>query len=244
MVWASTAVKAQDIDWVTNINDTGSDPTQAGGLITYQMTVTNNGLDPAPANTLQLIVPAGTTLETTSGTITGCAPLPAAGATTVTCNVPPLADSASVTLSAGLRTTVQGSVVIGARVPTIAPELNAANNDVTETTTITAGSDLALTIAGPATASSGSIVTYTFTATNNGPDPVSNFSFTVPIPAGLTNTSAPAGCTLTGSTYTCTVAGPIPVGSSVSRPITGQIASAATSTVTISGSVAMVTPSD
>lgn len=244
MVWASTAVKAQDIDWVTNINDTGSDPTPAGGLITYQMTVTNNGLDPAPANTLQLIVPAGTTLETTSGTITGCAPLPAAGATTVTCNVPPLADSASVTLSAGLRTTVQGSVVIGARVPTIAPELNAANNDVTETTTITAGSDLALTVAGPATAASGSIATYTFTATNNGPDPVANFSFTIPIPAGLTNTSAPAGCTLSGSTYTCTVAGPIPVGGSVSRDITGQIAAAATSTVTISGSVATVTPSD
>jgi uncharacterized repeat protein (TIGR01451 family) len=193
---------------------------------------------------LQLIVPAGTTLETTSGTITGCAPLPAAGATTVTCSVPPLADSGSATLSAGLRTTVQGSVVMGARVPTLAPEVNAANNDVTETTTITAGSDIALTVAGPATAASGSIATYTFTATNNGPDPVSSFSFTVPIPAGLTNTSAPAGCTLSGSTYTCTVAGPIPVGGSVSRDITGQIAAAASSTVTISGSVATVTPTD
>jgi ABC-type molybdate transport system substrate-binding protein len=52
MVWASTAVKAQDVDWVTNINDTGSDPTPAGGLITYQVTVTNNGFDAAPANTL------------------------------------------------------------------------------------------------------------------------------------------------------------------------------------------------
>ncbi len=247
-VWAvlgaATNAQAQDVDWVTNINDTGSDPTPAGGVISYQVTVTNNGFDAAPANTLQLIVPAGTTLETTSGTITGCAPLPATGATTVTCSVPPLADNASATLSAGLRTTVQGSVVMGARVPSIAPEINAANNDVTETTTITAGSDLALSVGGPATAASGSIVTYTFTATNNGPDPVSSFVFSVPIPAGLANTSAPAGCSLTGSTYACSVTGPIPVGGSVSRPITGQIAAAASSTVTISGSVVSVTPSD
>ena len=43
---------AQDVDWVANITDAGSDPTPAGGLITYQVTVTNNGFDPAPANTL------------------------------------------------------------------------------------------------------------------------------------------------------------------------------------------------
>lgn len=244
MLSATAAATAQDVDWVTNINDTGSDPTPAGGLVTYQVTVTNNGFDGAPANTLQLIVPASTTLETTSGTITGCTPLPAAGPTTVTCTVPALADSASASVAVGLRTTTQGSVVMGARVPSISPEVNAANNDVTETTTITAGSDLALTVTGPATASSGSIATYTFTATNNGPDPVTNFTFEVPIPTGLANTSAPAGCSLSGSTYLCTVAGPIPVGGSVSRDITGQISAAAGSTITVSGSVQTVTPTD
>ncbi|WP_333815249.1 DUF7507 domain-containing protein [Tabrizicola sp.] len=241
---ATAAATAQDVDWVTNINDAGSDPTPAGGLVTYQVTVTNNGFDDAPGNTLQLIIPASTVLESASGTITGCSPLPATGPATVTCTVPPLADSASASVTAGVRTTVQGSVVMGARVPTIAPETNAANNDVTETTTVTEGADIGLTVTGPATASSGSIATYSFTATNNGPDPVTNFTFTVPIPTGLTNTSAPAGCTLAGSTYSCTVAGTIPVGSSVSRDITGQIFAAAGSTLTVAGSVQMVTPSD
>lgn len=95
-----------------------------------------------------MVVPAGTTLESTTGTITVCTPLPAAGTTTVTCTVPPLVDSASVTLTDSLRATVQGSIVMGARVPTLAPESNAANNDVTETTKITAGSDLALSVGG------------------------------------------------------------------------------------------------
>jgi hypothetical protein len=31
VLWAATAATAQDVDWVTNINDTGSDPTPAGG---------------------------------------------------------------------------------------------------------------------------------------------------------------------------------------------------------------------
>jgi len=244
LLGVSSLAAAQDVDWVTNITDAGSDPTPAGGLITYQITVTNNGFDPAPANTLQLIVPATTTLESTSGTITACAPLPATGPATVTCTVPALADSASAAVTVGLRSQVQGSVVMGARVPTLAPEVNSANNDVTETTTITAGSDLGLTVSGPLTAVSGSIATYTFTATNNGPDPVSEFTLSIPIPTGLINTSAPAGCTLSGSTYSCLVPGPIAVGGSVGRGITGQFAAASGSTVTISGSIITATPTD
>ena len=44
--------QAQDIDWVVNINDTGSDPTPAGGTISYRLTIGNAGLDNAPATTV------------------------------------------------------------------------------------------------------------------------------------------------------------------------------------------------
>lgn len=48
LLGTACGAKQQDVDWVTNINDTGFDPTPAGGLVTYQITVTNNCFDAAP----------------------------------------------------------------------------------------------------------------------------------------------------------------------------------------------------
>ncbi len=244
MLFAVAApARAQDIDWIANINDTGFDPTPAGGTVTYNISVTNNGFDPAPATTVNLSIPATTTFVSFGGTVTGCAPLPSAGPSTVVCNVPPLASNGVATLTAGVRTSSQRTITMGVAVAT-AGDVDTTNNAATENTTITAGSDVGLTLAGPATAAAGSSATYTFTATNNGPDPVTTLTFSVPVPTGLVNIVPPAGCVLGGSTYTCTVAGPFAVGASVNRAFTGQIGAASGSTLTVAGSVGTVVPTD
>ena len=38
----TVGAKAQDVDWVLNLNDTGSDPLPAGGTIVYTATVAND----------------------------------------------------------------------------------------------------------------------------------------------------------------------------------------------------------
>lgn len=228
------------VDWVVNNSDTGFDPVPAGGDITYTVRVSNNGTSAAPPTTLTLSIPPTTSFVSATGlTCTGTGP--------VTCSVPALAAAGNpgdeATVSVTIHTTAQGTVALGASVPTAGDD-DGSNNVDNETTTVIAGADIALALSGPASAASGSTVSYTFTATNNGPDPASNVVLSFPVPTGLVGVTPPAGCTLAGSTYSCTIAGPLAVGASVTRMFTGQIAAASGSTLTPSGSVGGGTPSD
>ena len=103
-----------------------------------------------------------------------------------------------------------------------------------------------MTIAGPTTAPSGSIVSYVLTATNLGPEanPATGLQFELPIPTGLGDIAAPAGCTLGAGVYTCVIAGPVAQGASVDLTFTGQITVGATSFVTPVGNVSGSAPVD
>lgn len=239
---AGTA-QAQAVDWVTNLDDIGSDPIPAGGTIQYNIRVNNGGSGALPATTISLSVPATATLVSQSGGITGCSPMPAAGPATVICNVPPLAIGGAVGLTVGVRTSVQGTITFQASVPT-AGDQDTSNNSASEGTTVLTGADVGLTISAPATAASGGPVTYGLTATNNGPNAVSSLTFSFPVPAGIINVTPPAGCTLSGSTYSCVIAGPVAPGGSVTSNFTGQVSAASPSTVTASASVINVSPTD
>ncbi len=235
--------QAQNVDWVVNVSDAGHDPTPANGTVVYALTVDNNGFDPAGATTLSVQIPANTVFTAASGTITGCAPMPATGPATVTCNVPPLASAASANVAFSVRALVAGGITLAASVP-VTGDVDASNNSVSEPTTITSGADIALSVTGPATAASGSLVTYTHTITNNGPDPVTSVQLQFPVPTGLANVTPPAGCTLSGGTYTCTITGPIAVGATVTRDFTGQVVAASGSTVTVASSTLNTAPTD
>ncbi|MFK7743893.1 MAG: SdrD B-like domain-containing protein [Roseobacter sp.] len=230
----ASAAHAQNVDWLLNLDDTLSDPTPAGGTAQYSLEVTNNGFGPAdaPVTTLDINVPALTELLSTSGAISGCAPLPVVGPATVTCDVPAIAPNGGVAdLTLDLLVTQQGTVSLSASVPT-AGDSDAVNNSASETTTVTQGADTTLDVQGPATAASGSLVTYDLVVANNGPDAVSDVVVDFPIPTGLINITPPPGCTLGGSTYTCVIPGPIAVGDSTSIAFGGQISAASSSTVT------------
>ncbi|MCV2446176.1 SdrD B-like domain-containing protein [Paracoccus sp. DMF] len=242
LAFQSQAAVAQSVDWVVNIDDSGSDPSPAGGLVDYTIRIANDGLSPAPATTLGLDVPSGAVLEATTGAIAGCAPLPATGPQRVSCLVPALAADAHASLTAQLRTSTQGMIGFTASVPTgMAGAIDGqpGNNAVTENTSLTAGADVALTLSGPDNAPSGAVVTYSFVARNNGPDPVGNLTLGFAVPAGLANIVPPpsAGCMLAAGTYSCPIAGPVAAGMTVTRSFQAQVVRASGLTVTPAASI-------
>ncbi|WP_395661278.1 hypothetical protein [Aestuariivirga sp.] len=247
LVAGFAAGEARATDWVVNINDTGFDPIPAGGTVVYTVTVRNDDLATAtaPANTVRLTIPANAIFEGGSAgdTITGCAPVPATGPATVTCSLPALAGGEAATLRARVLTSTPGTITVDAFVP-IAGDRQPQNNDVSQSTTVTQGADISLTISGPATAQSGSTVSYSYTARNLGPFAASNVVVSVPVPAGIANFQGPPGCAVSGANLVCTIPGPLAVDATASLSFTGQVIAAATSTVTVSGSVTGSTPPD
>jgi uncharacterized repeat protein (TIGR01451 family)/fimbrial isopeptide formation D2 family protein len=235
-VFGAGQASAQSVDWVVNLDDVGSDPIAAGGTILYNITVSNDGADASPSTTISFAVAAGTTFTGATGTITACTPVPSAGPSTVTCTVPPLAPLGGqvVTLTPQILTTTQGVVTFR---PTITDPLDTVggNSAPTETTTIRAGADIALSVVGPATATSGSVINYTYTALNNGGNAATNVVVQIAIPVGLTAITPPAGCVVSGANYNCTIAGPIAVGSSVPLAFSAQVSAAAGSTIASNG---------
>jgi uncharacterized repeat protein (TIGR01451 family) len=247
IVLGALAVQANDaraaVDWVVNVSDAGFDPTPAGGAINYSVSVTNNGFSAAPATTIELDIPDTGSLISFSGTITACAPVPSPGPSTVTCAVPALASGETATLSARVRASEQGAISLQATVPP-GGDAEPGNNSASQLTTITAGSNLRLRVSGPATAASGSFVSLAYEVTNLGPDISTSFTFSFPIPTGLTNFSIPGGCSLSGTIYTCTFSGSLALNASFTYNFTAQVSAAATSTITAIGSVSGNSPPD
>jgi hypothetical protein len=157
---AFAAGEARATDWVVNMNDTGYDPIPAGGTIVYDIKVANEDLATAtaPQNTIILSIPAGSRFEGGTGTITDCTPSTAPGPASVTCTVPPLPGGSIATLNARVFAETQGSIDLGVRVPTLGIDREPRNNAVSESTTITQGADIRLSLSGPATAQAGSNV--------------------------------------------------------------------------------------
>ena len=240
---SATVASAQSNDWIANVNDVGFDPSTAGATITYQVTVDNSSPAASPATTISLSIPAGSVFTGATGTITGCAPTPATGPSTVVCTVPAMVADGRVTAAVNLRTTASGSYTLNVSVPT-ANDPDGANNTAGQSTTVVAGANMQLQLAGPATAPAGGTINYTFTATNLGPNAATNQTVTFPIPAGLVDVVPPAGCTLSGSSYACLIPGPIAVGSAITLPFSAQVAARTGSTITAVGSVAGTTPPD
>lgn len=74
--------------------------------------------------------------------------------------------------------------------------------------------DLAVVKQGPGRVDPGGAITYNITVTNNGPGASTGWTLTDPLPAGLQNpTTTTPGCTITGTTLTCT-GGPLAAGAS------------------------------
>ncbi len=245
-----TAQGAQAANWIVNANDTGSDPTLAGGTISYNISVKNEASTPVPATTLTLDLRGPGTFIGGTGTITGCLPAPAPLNTVVTCQVPALAANATVNLIARVQTTVPGTVTLfRASVPdsvgSVVDTQPENNFTAPENTSVTEASDFRLEVAGPTAAvPAGSTASYTFTATNLGPSTATTATVEITPPTGLGAISVPPNCTLSAGRYRCTIAGPIAVNGTSTIVLSGRITAAPGASLPVTGEVISSSPGD
>ncbi|MEG4208366.1 DUF4347 domain-containing protein, partial [Microcoleus sp. Pol7_A1] len=174
---------------------TGPATAAAGSTVTYTITATNSG--PSPATNVAIadtIVPGltgvsvseGGSYNATTGIVTWTA-------------IASLASAASANRTVSFAVPVTGGPIANTASSTsTSPDPNPANNNGSSpqarvTTTIADSADVVTLKTGPLTATAGSTVTYTITATNSGPSPATNITLTDSIVPGLTGVTASNG---------------------------------------------------
>lgn len=231
-------------DWVLTIEDPGQDGLPAGSTLVYEVEIRNDAQDPvdvAPESTITFNVTPGTTFVGGGG-LADCTPLGVLDAS-VTCTVPEIPANGSFIFNPEILTTSAGAVTLAGSIPS-AGDSNSANNSSSQPTTVLGGSDIALSLSGPVNVPSGDTATFTFTATNNGPNASNGFNLNFPAPVGLQNIVVPPNCIVDGPNYVCAIPGVVSVNQSVSVDFSGQVTVGEGSTIGVSGSVAGASPAD
>jgi uncharacterized repeat protein (TIGR01451 family) len=176
----------------------------------------------------------GTCVANGSGNINSVANLPAGGSVTYSVNAT-IAASATGTLSNTATATVGGGVVDP--VP--------GNNSATDTTTLTAQSDLSITLTdSPDPVVAGTNLTYLATLTNVGPSDAQDATITLPLPAGTSPFSAGAsagGTCTSGNPSVCTWAGATAPGATRTATIVVTVNSGQTANLSATATAASTT---
>jgi uncharacterized repeat protein (TIGR01451 family) len=200
-----------------------------GGSVTYTITASNAGPSNAPGATVADTFPAsltctwtctgagsGTCTASGSGNLNDTVNLPSGGSVTYT---------ASCTVSASATGTLANTATVTA--PAGVTDPNPGNNSATDTDTLGASADLAITNTdGATTATAGGPVTYTITASNAGPSNATGATVTDTFPASLTCT-----WTCTGAGGTCTASGSGNINDTVNLPSGGSVTYTASCTI-------------
>ncbi|HSS60120.1 MAG TPA: sortase [Candidatus Limnocylindrales bacterium] len=179
------------------------DPFTRGTSATYSLTVTNSGnVTTSGLVTVTDTLPAGLTPTAASGIGWTC---PAPVGQTVACTrLDALASGVSypaitvtVTVLQGAPSSVTNQATVGG-----GSETNTTNDTASNPTNIVSSADIAIAKSvGNATPNQGTNVTFTITATNNGPSDATGVQVTDLLPAGLTFVSAtPSAGTYTAGT--------------------------------------------
>jgi uncharacterized repeat protein (TIGR01451 family) len=196
-----------------------SDPVLLGTNLTYAVTVTNNGPDPALDVVLTDPLPAGVNFVSATTMQGACTQT----AGTVQCNLGALAALASTNVTIVVTPTATGQLTNTATVSLTGVDPVPGNNSATETTTVNASADFVVTkAASPNPAIQNRSLTYTIVVTNSGPSPASGITLSDPLPANLNFGSAVPSqgtCLEMSGTVTCAL-GSLASGTSASVIIT------------------------
>ncbi|OKH30046.1 hypothetical protein NIES2119_31610 [[Phormidium ambiguum] IAM M-71] len=202
---------------------TGPSTVAPSGTITYTITTTNNGPNPATNVVIRDNIPPETTFGSASdgGTF-------ADGV--VTFPVIPIIDSGtSVTRTITVTAPASGGPLVNRASNTSdTPDPNPNNNNGTEpparvTTTITeppSNADVVTIKSGPSTIAPNGTIIYSITTTNNGPSPATNIVIRDALPPEVTFNSASNGGTFANGVVTFPPIPSLAVGESVTRTIT------------------------
>jgi uncharacterized repeat protein (TIGR01451 family) len=176
----------------------GADPVIAGTSLSYTVTVTNAGPDPAASVSWTDTLPAGTTFLTLSSPGGWSCTTPAVGAGgTVSCSIATLGvGSAVFTLTVAVDAGVAAGTVLSNTATATSTTGDPDTNDLSATATTTVGTSADLSITksdGVDPILAGSTQTYTITVTNAGPSDASSVVWTDTLPAGTRFLSLAAG---------------------------------------------------
>jgi uncharacterized repeat protein (TIGR01451 family) len=210
------------------------DPCPGGNRLTYTIRVTNKSAALATGVVLTDTMPAGASFISATinqGTQTRSGNM-------ITWSIPSLASGVTATLTLVVQPTQTGTVTNTAMAQANEPDSDPADNSSSESTRITPGTDLKVTVSdGKTTVAAGQIDIYTIKATNGGPGNVTGATVTDNFPAMLTGVTFTATQSGGASGFTATGTGNIhdtltmPAGSFVTYKATGKVNSAATGTL-------------
>ncbi len=201
-----------------------------GGSVTYTITASNAGPSNAPGSTVADTFPAsltctwtcagaggGTCTAAGSGNLNDTVNLPSGGSVTYT---------ASCTISAAATGTLSNTATVTA--PGGVTDPTPGNNSATDSDTLAASADLAITKTdGVTTATPGGSVTYTITASNAGPSNATGATVADTFPASLTCTWTCVGA----GGGTCTASGSGNINNTVNLPSGGSVTYTASCTI-------------
>ncbi len=215
-----------------------------GGSVTYTITASNAGPDPATGATVADTFPA---VETCTWTCVGagggtCTASGSGNINDATVNLP-VGGSVTYTASCAISASATGTLSNTATVTLPFTDPAPANNSATDTDTLTPQADLSVTKNdGVTTATPGGSVTYTITSSNAGPSNAPGSTVADTFPASLTCTWTCVGagggtCTASGSGNIADTVN-LPAGGSVTHTASCTISASATGTLSNTATVA------
>ena len=226
------ASRETEVDALADLSVTNTDsldPMPAGGILTYNLVITNSG----PSDTREVIVTDILPLNVSFGLALANRGFCTEESGTVTCNVGAIDNGDSVTvavtvspLAAAGTTTITNTASVTS--PLTDPD--DSNNSASQDTRVIPSVDLKVTIVDPQNGViSGRRVTYRVTVTNDGPSDATGVTLTDPLPAGVTFVSAApsqGSCIEESGTVLCDL-DTVQNGASATINITGNVAVAA-----------------
>lgn len=196
---ASTSTPAQPRADLTVTKLIDHNPLVAGEPVSYTVIVTNNGPSDAHSVTLTDVLPSFIDASTVVlGGANGCS-----GTAVVSCAWPTMAlnEIRTITISAMVASTASAGDENTVSVAS-ADDPDLTNNTAAAAAALTTRADLAVTKAGPTTATAGTSTTYTIALANNGPSVANAVRIRDALPAGMTlvSTDHPGDCAASTTT--------------------------------------------
>ncbi|MCX6392159.1 MAG: isopeptide-forming domain-containing fimbrial protein [Actinobacteria bacterium] len=233
----STAAAGASPSAVLSVNKAALTGTiSLGTLGGFKIQVRNNGPSTATNATMTDTLPAGLAFASITTSQGACTTAPSGSQTAINCALGSIAAGYGAVITVRVRADASLLGTTVTNTATATSDVTASPASDSATLTIRPGADLAIVkTASAATVDQAAAISYTLTATNNGPASATNVQIVDRLPAavdtGATITSTPSSggsCSRSGSTITCIW--------------TGATANAATRSVTIAGTTLASVP--